>query len=236
MILITFKYRHRKQIIIAFFLSILIISISITGVIKYRSSKKKDIKNKIITTSTDKKDNLLKKDSADSKKVQPNLLKIDIKGEIINPGLYTLEEGSRVIDAIELAGGLTENANTTVINLSKKIIDEMVIIVYSNQEVADFKTTKELEQKTQESCLQKDENSLKNGACITNKEVSSTKISINSASLEELQTLSGIGEAKAQDIIAYREANGPFQAIADIQKVPGIGEALFAKIKENITI
>lgn len=236
MILITFKYRYRKQIIIVTIILILIISISIPSVIKYQSSKKKDSKNKIITTTSDKKNNLLKKDSEDNKEEQPKLLKIDIKGEIISPGIYTLEEGARVIDAIELAGGLTPNANTTVINLSKKIIDEMVIIVYSNQEVADFKTTKEVEKQLQESCLQKDENSLKNDACITDKEISSTKISINNASLEELQTLTGIGEAKAKDIIAYREANGTFQTIEDIQKVPGIGEALFAKIKENITI
>ena len=74
------------------------------------------------------------------------LLKVDIKGEINKPGIYSLTPESRVIDVIEEAGGLTGNANTTVINLSKKITDEMVIIVYSNDQVKDFQNTKKLEQ------------------------------------------------------------------------------------------
>lgn len=152
------------------------------------------------------------------------------------PGIYTLNSNNRVIDVIEKAGGLTENANTTVINLSKKITDEMVIIIYSNQEVKDFEKTKETEKIVQEKCIQKDENALKNDACIKDTiEPTNNKININTATLEELQTLPGIGESKAKDIIAYRE-NNKFNSIEDIKKVSGIGEGLFAKIKENITI
>ena len=163
-------------------------------------------------------------------------MKVDIKGEVINPGIYSLPATSRVIDVIEKAGGLTANANTTVINLSKKITDEMVIIIYSNAEVIDFAKTKEIETQVQNSCIQKDENALQNDACITENTTTSSKVSINSATLEQLQTLPGIGASKAQDIITYREQNGPFTAIEDITNVSGIGDAVFAKIKDYITL
>ncbi|MBR2711191.1 MAG: helix-hairpin-helix domain-containing protein [Bacilli bacterium] len=165
--------------------------------------------------------------------------KVDIKGQVNNPGIYSLKEGSRVIDVIEASGGLTENANTTVINLSKKIEDEMVIIIYSNEEVNNFSKTKEVEKQVIENCIKKDENSLQNDACINqSNEQSNTDnnlININTATQEELMTLSGIGESKAKDIITYRSENA-FTSIEDIKNVPGIGESLFAKIKENITV
>ena len=165
--------------------------------------------------------------------------KVDIKGQVNNPGIYSLKEGSRVIDVIEASGGLTENANTTVINLSKKIEDEMVIIIYSNEEVNNFSKTKEVEKQVIEKCVKKDENSLQNDACINqSNEQSNTDnnlININTATQEELMTLSGIGESKAKDIITYRSENA-FTSIEDIKNVPGIGESLFAKIKENITV
>ena len=111
----------------------------------------------------------------------------------------------------------------------------MVIIIYSNQEVKEFEKTKE--HILQDKCIQKDENALKNDACINNNQSTNTnkKININTASSEELQTLPGIGESKAKDIITYRETN-KFNTIEDIKNVSGIGDALFAKIKENITI
>ena len=113
----------------------------------------------------------------------------------------------------------------------------MVIIIYSNKEVQEFEKTIEKQKLLQEKCIQKDENSLKNDACISNNKETNinTKININTATLEELQTLNGIGEAKAKDIIAYRETT-KFNTIEDIKNVPGIGEGLFAKIKENITV
>jgi competence protein ComEA len=140
------------------------------------------------------------------------------------------------MDAIMMAGGLTDQADTSVINLSKKVTDEMVIIIYSKEEVSNFSKTKETEQVIQKSCQQQDETSLKNDACITSEKTITGKISINNATIEELMTLSGIGEAKAKEIISYREKNGPFQEIQDLLKVPGIGENLFASIQEDITL
>ena len=115
----------------------------------------------------------------------------------------------------------------------------MVIIIYSNEEVNNFSKTKEIEKQVIENCTKKDENSLQNDACInTSNEESNNNnkmININSATQEELMTLPGIGESKAKDIITYRTEK-PFTSIEDIKNVPGIGESLFAKIKEIITI
>ena len=176
-----------------------------------------------------------------TKKKEPAVIeeiKVDIKGQVINPGIYSLKVNSRVIDVIAAAGGLTGEADTSVINLSKKITDEMVIIIYSKGEVADFHKTKEIEKQVEEKCIQKDEQALKNDACIkSNIEIKQTgKVSINTATKEELMTLTGIGEAKAKDIISYREKNGPFKTIEDLKNVLGIGDSVFAKIKENITV
>lgn len=156
---------------------------------------------------------------------------VDIKGEVNNPGTYEMLPDTRVLDVIEKAGGLTENANTSVNNLSLKVKDEMVIIIYSNEEVANFSKIKEQENKVYESC---DSNDIKNDSCIE-KSSSSNLVNINSASKEELMSLTGIGESKAMDIISYRDSNGLFKDISDITKVSGIGESLYAKIKDFIT-
>lgn len=134
------------------------------------------------------------------------------------------------------AGGLTENADTSVINLSKKVQDEMVIIIYSRDEVSRFREVKEIEKQVNDKCNQKDENSLINNACLESSTNTPSKISINTATLEELMNLPGIGESKAKDIINYRETNGPFTSIEDLLKIKGIGESILAKIKENITL
>ena len=221
-------YRKRKLIIII--VSILIIVLSLTIFLL----------NKIDLKEEEKEVSVIETNSIEKKEVQETTFKVDIKGEINKPGIYSLKEGSRVIDVIEEAGGLTTQADTSVINLSKKIEDEMVIIIYSKKEVSNFKKTKEVEEEVQQKCIQKDTNALKNDACITDKIEKSksnetTKININTASLEELMTLTGIGESKAKDIIKYREKQ-KFKTIEEIKEVQGIGDSLFAKIKENITV
>ena len=229
MITITFHYRYRKQLIIAG-LSLLIISSTIICFLYNKPSQSL------------KKDPVIKKTKVSKEKNNSNKdlvieeYKVDIKGEVNNPGIYTMSSSSRVIDCIEKAGGITTNANRTVINLSKKISDEMVIIIYSNAEVEKFKETKKQEEQVQDYCRQKDENSLKNDACISNDNKSGTTlVSINSGSVEELSKLPGIGEAKAKKIIEYRDQNGLFKTIEDIKNVPGIGENIFAQIKDYIT-
>ncbi len=222
----TFQYRYRKQIRLG--LILLILGIGIISTILYykpNSTKKKKTKEKEVVV-----------EKIEEQTKEEILLKVDIKGQISFPGIYSLPKDSRVVDVIEKAGGLTEWADTSVINLSKKIEDEMVIIIYSREEVENFQKTKEIEALVQERCQQANENELQNDACISSNNNSSGKISLNTATIEELKTLPGIGESKAKDIIHYREANGPFQSIEELKNVPGIGESLFANIKENITV
>lgn len=198
----------------------------VVTVINYKPKKKEETKELLVSKKED-----TKKEPASNE-----TFKVDIKGEIINPGIYSLSSSSRVIDVIEKAGGLTQNANTTVINLSKKIIDEMVIIIYSNEQVQNFSKTKEVEQQVQQYCMQPDNNALKNDACIPESTNTSSKVSINNATLEQLQTLPGIGTSKAQDIINYRTEHGQFQSIEDLKNISGIGDSVFAKIKDYITL
>lgn len=228
--IITFKYRYRKQIIIG--ISIFLILLTIGTITIVSLTKQKDEEEPLIV---EKKEPPKKKKTKEKEEEQE--VKVDIKGAVNSPGIYSLTSSARIIDVIEKAGGLTENADTSVINLSKKLIDEMVIIVYTRAEVRNFEITKEKEAIVQERCNQKDQNALKNDACITNTQnKTSRKVSINTGTLEQLMTLTGIGEAKAKDIITYREKNGPFKRIEDLTKVSGIGENTFAQIKEDITL
>ncbi len=180
---------------------------------------------------------------------EKRIIKVDVKGAVSKPGVYSLEEGSIVDDAIKLAGGVNKNANTKEINLSKKLTDEMVIVIYTNSEIQEFKDKNN--KKEEKECIC--DNDI-NDACIkesyTNyysfnsdvKESISMKessisnlVNINTATLEELLSLTGIGESKAKAIIEYRKENR-FQVIEDIMKVSGIGQSVFDKIKEDITV
>ena len=149
---------------------------------------------------------------------------VDIKGEVNKPGCYEADENLRVQDIIELAGGLKEGASTDDINLSSKIFDEMVIVINKKEEVVD-----KVETSPKVSVNSANQSSTVN-------KVVPGKVSINTAGVEELSTLNGIKEARAKKIIEYRETNGPFKALEDIKNVSGIGESIFAKIKDSITL
>ena len=224
----TFTYRHKKELIMGLII-LIIISISIFLIIKYRPKPKKESKKETIEK------NIVEEKVKEEKEEE---YKVNIKGAVITPGLYSLPKSSRVIDVINKAGGLKDNANTTPINLSLKIKDEMVIIIYTNEEVENFVKTKEKEARMIKEC--NEFNNLRNDACINTKSNKETKvegkININTATKEELNTLPGIGSSKAKSIIEYREKVNGFKEIDELKKVEGIGEELFAKIKENIII
>ncbi|HHU20946.1 MAG TPA: ComEA family DNA-binding protein [Acholeplasma sp.] len=129
---------------------------------------------------------------------------VEIKGEVYHPGLYILEQGSRINDLIELSGGFTKDANGADLNLAKVLSDGEVIIVSKKGE----------------------------SSTITENKI----ININYATVEQLMELSGIGETKAKAIVTYREQHGRFKKIEDIMNVTGISNALFERIKEQITV
>ncbi|WP_079479601.1 helix-hairpin-helix domain-containing protein [Halobacillus salinus] len=133
-------------------------------------------------------------------------MKVDVKGEVINPGVYDVEEGMRVNDVVTIAGGMTENADPQSVNLAQVLQDEMVILVMKKNEEND------------------------QGA------PQSEQIRLNQASLDEIQTLPGIGPSKAQAILDYREENGPFQSVEELLEVSGIGEKTLEGMVEEVRI
>ena len=190
----------------------------------------------------------LKEDIKDSVKYY-----VDIKGEVKNPGVYEVEINERIKDVIKKAGGLTKNADISLINLSKKVTDEMSIKIYSRNEVNSaleyvkskyepevIEVIKEVEKEVEKEC--KCEICNNTDLFVEEKEdnqkqetIKDNKININTATKEELMTVKGVGESKAIKIIEYREKN-KFNSIEDIKEVPGIGDAMFEKIKEFITV
>ena len=178
----------------------------------------------------------------EEEKIVSKIVKVDIKGAVKNPGVYEVEEGSRVSDVIEISGGLTNEADTSVINLSKNVVDEMVIIIYTKDEINEMKQGSTSIKYIEKECICP---KLENDACIensidnipnNNSSSTDSKISLNNASIDELMTLDGIGEKKAQAIIEYRNKNGGFKSIEEILEVDGIGSATYEKIKDQITI
>jgi len=200
------------------------------------------------TEKVEKDDTIILENTISESVAEKQNIKVDIKGMVENPGVYELEENDRIIDVIEMAGGLKKDANTEYINLSKKLVDEMIIIIYSNDEVEKFKETEKEIIYIEYECICPDNI---NNACITVEDKVNTNgvkeeknienkddnlISINSATIEELMTLSGIGESKAKAIIAYREENGGFKTLEEIMNVSGIGESAYSKIKDYIKL
>ena len=223
----TFHYRYRKQIILGISL-VIVLATTISSIIYFYEPKKE---KKIEKVAVEK----IKKET--KKEDTEKFYMVDIKGEVISPGIYELPSTSRVIDVINKAGGLTDIADTSVINLSKKIEDEMVIIIYSEYEVNNWLKTKQEEEYLQEKCQNSEDSRIENDACISDNAIENneTLININTATKEELMTLSGIGETKALAIISYREKT-PFTSIEDIKNVSGIGDSTYNEIKDYITV
>ncbi|HHT38346.1 MAG TPA: hypothetical protein GXZ95_02890 [Mollicutes bacterium] len=225
---LKYLYKYWK-IIIAISVIIFIIFFYSSYNNKVVQLKKKAIESNMIANTKEEK-----------KEVAKEYFYVDIKGAVVNPNVYKVVDGSRIIDVINMAGGLKEGADTSVLNLSKKVNDEMLIIIYTAAEISEIKegkkTITEVIKYIEKECFCPDPEI--NGACNNQGETkdNSQKININTATLQELMTLSGIGESKAQSIIDYRLSNGNFTSIDDIKNVTGIGESLFDKIKNNLTI
>ena len=160
------------------------------------------------------------KDSSTEKEVkeeplEQDLITVDVKGAVKSPGIYDLPVGSRVNDAVQKAGGLTEQADSKSLNLAQKVSDEALVYV----------PTKGEEAASQQAGP--------GTASSTSKE---KKVNLNKASLEELKQVKGLGGKRAQDIIDYREANGKFKSVDELKKVSGIGAKTIEKLKDYVTV
>ena len=167
--------------------------------------------------STENSDTSVKESSSENEDQAAEVV-VYVCGEVNDPGVYHLPNKSRVCDAIESAGGMTDDASRDFWNLASEVYDGQMIYVPTKEEVESGSVPK---------------------PDTENADVSSgdsSKININTASKEELMTLTGIGESKADNIIKYRQENGSFSAVEDLTNVSGIGESIFNKIKDSRTV
>lgn len=144
-------------------------------------------------------------------------LVVDVKGAVAKPGLYILEADARVNDAVDAAGGLTSQADPKSINLAQKLSDEAVVYVASKDEKISVVAST-----TASSAMSPEGNE--------------SKVNLNTATEADLQTISGIGAKRAADIIAYREANGGFKSVDDLNNVSGIGDKTMESIRPYVTV
>lgn len=138
---------------------------------------------------------------------------VEVKGEVTRPDVYELEEGSIVKELIDMAGGLTKEADISRINRAKKLQNHELVVIGNINDKENMNMIEESSEAEYDGL-----------------------ININSANLEELKKISGVGDVKAQSIIEYREKNGGFKSIDEIKNIDGIGEKTFEKIKDKITI
>lgn len=154
---------------------------------------------------------------------EKNIIKeiiVHVTGAVKNQGIVKLEEGARILDAINAAGGTINEADLSKINLAYKVEDGQKIYVPNINDKQDVESiTKDAGENV-----------------IENNNSKSSKVNINTASQTELETLSGVGPSTALKIINYREENGDFEKIEDIKNVPGIGDAKFESLKESICV
>ena len=146
-------------------------------------------------------------------------IKVHVSGEVLYPGVIEIEEGARIIDAVNVAGGLTEEADITRVNLAYILEDAMKIYIPNVNEQEDEK-----------------QQIISSESTITTNKENKVVVNINTASVEELQKISGVGNSTATKIVEYRKQNGKFSTIEDIRNVSGIGDSKYEQIKNYICV
>lgn len=178
-------------------------------------SVEKDNSNSEYLKETEEENNNLVIENGSLQTSSNNAIVVEIKGEVMKPDVYTLSEGSIIKDLIEMAGGLTEEADISNINRAKEINNHDLIIIRNINDV-----NIDVEAENNE----------------VNEESDDGKISINDSDISKLKEIPGIGEVKANSIILYREKNNGFKSIEELKNVDGIGEKTFEKIKDSIKL
>ena len=177
--------------------------------------KEKNLQAEVSAVSKDSSSEKEVKKEEKEESAEQDLITVDVKGAVKSPGIYDLPVGSRVHDAVQKAGGLTEEADSKSLNLAQKISDEALVYVPTKGEEA---ASQQAASGTTPS---------------TSKE---KKVNLNKASLEELKQVKGLGGKRAQDIIDHREANGKFKSVDELKKVSGIGAKTIEKLKDYVTV
>ena len=172
-------------------------------------AKESNLQTEVTTVSKDEKEDKNQKEEV----VEQDLITVDVKGAVKSPGIYDLPVGSRINDAVQKAGGLTDNADSKSINLAQRISDEALVYVPTKEEATS--------QEAHSNASNTKENK---------------KVNLNKASLEELKQVKGLGGKRAQDIIDHRESNGKFKSVDELKKVSGIGAKTIEKLKEYVTV
>ena len=203
---VLFFRQNVKSIILAFVCSLIVI---IGGLFYFNQSKTEDYSGVSFSNTSNETNN--KDEKAEDR--HDEKIFVDVKGEVKNPGVFETTKDKRVKDLIEEAGGLLDDADTSTLNLSQKVKDQMVIYILKHGEKP--------KQMTENATT-----SLSSGEIIN----------INTANKEQLMKISGVGKTKAEAIIAHREKNGDFKTKEDITKVRGIGKSTFEKIKDKIEV
>ena len=211
-------------------LAIITIIIFIVSIFLYKQKSSNAFKEEYMTEIFEEESNdnmeyteTLEEDTSiiNEDSIDRNKIIVEIKGEVAKPDVYQLEEGSIIKDLIDMAGGVTEEADLSRINRAEELLNhELIIIGNINDE-------------TESSVVQNNSTYSSNG---NNSDKGSTLININTADLEQLKEITGIGNIKAQSIIDYREANGGFKFLEELKNVDGIGDKTFEKIKDQITL
>ena len=202
---VLFFRQNVKSIILAFVCSLVLI---IGGLFYFNQNKTEDYSGVSFSNISNETNN--KDEKAENR--HDEKIFVDVKGAVKYPGVFETTKDKRVKDLIEEAGGLLDDADTSTLNLSQKVKDQMVIYVLKHGE--------------------KPKQISDGGSSSSNTDV----ININTANKEQLMKISGVGKTKAEAIISYREKNGDFKKKEDITKVHGIGKATFEKIKDKIEV
>ena len=206
------KIKEYKIIVICTGLGLLVGGFFLLKPVPQTPVKETNLQAEVAAVSKDSvSENEVKKEEP----VEQDLITVDVKGAVKAPGIYDLPVGSRVNDAVQKAGGLTEQADSKSLNLAQKVSDEALVYVPTKGEEAASQQT------------------ASGTASSTSKE---KKINLNKASLEELKQVKGLGGKRAQDIIDHRETNGKFKSVDELKKVSGIGAKTIEKLKDYVTV
>ena len=179
------------------------------------SVKETNLQTEVAAVSKDSSSEKEMKKEEKEESPEQDLITVDVKGAVKSPGIYDLPVGSRVHDAVQKAGGLTDEADSKSLNLAQKVSDEALVYV----------PTKGEETASQQAASGTTPSSSKE-----------KKVNLNKASLEELKQVKGLGGKRAQDIIDHREANGKFKSVDELKKVSGIGAKTIEKLKDYVTV